>query len=487
MKTLFRLSFLIVLSLHLIGCSGSSQSATPLPITETFTQTSTAVVTETATPLPTITRRPTATLTITPALVQIPRSIFDAGRAITQTPFPAVQCPPNKSNIAVPDLDTLNKNHGFFEKTMIDILSTGGIQSVISTLSKSNLFTITRADLTHDSVSELIVENRYNIPGILSVFGCDRGQYKKLLTVNAVYDYTPGVMKIIDMNLNGMPDLALIETTCHYCLGIRIFEWDGKEFKSLMRDWFFDPSRVEDGFDIGGLDGFADANVIDVDGNGTYEVVVKGGGLSAPGDAYLYGPHRSTTKTYMWDGRYYSIFSEQYSPPEYRFQAIQDGDDATLLDHYEEALTFYQDAIFNDQLKSWSREEKEHLIAEGDAWGAGNSTPTPLPPHNEDYSQLAAYARYRIMLLHLMNGFQKDAKVVYDTLQEKFPESNEGYPYAEMAKLVWDNFSITNDMGLACQQAVNYAVAHPGMLKPLSGPEFGFWSKSYQPEDVCPY
>jgi len=487
MKTLFRLSLLSVLFLCLASCTGSNQAITALPVIETPSLTSIAVVTQT-TPLPTVTKILTATLTITPTLVQIPKSTFDASKAITQTPFPAAQCPPNQANVSIPDLDTLNKSHDSFEKTTVDILNTGGVQGIILTLSKSNLFTITRADLTHDGVPELIIENRYNIPGILSVFGCDSGQYKKMLTVNAIYDYTPGVMKVVDMNLNGMPDLALIETTCHYCLGMRIFEWNGQEFQSLARQWYIDPSLNEISYsDIAGLDGYTTGEIVDVDGNGTYEIVLKGGAPSGLGDMYLNGPYRSRIITYMWDGNYYSFYRGKYSPPEFRFQAVQDGDSSASFADYDEALAFYQDAIFNDKLKGWSAEERENLIAQADVLYTSSPTPTPLPPHNEDYLPIAAYARYRIMLLHISRGYQKEARVVYDTLQELFPEGNAGHSFAEMGRLFWVEYSNSENMKLACQQAIDYADAHPEILIPLNGPEFSFWSKQYLPADVCPF
>jgi hypothetical protein len=492
MKKLACVFLTITMSFILLGCSNIGQSELKPSITVTptivFESSSTPTVL-TRTPRPTITLYPTSTTTLTPTLVQIPKSTFEADKAITQTPLPPAQCPPDTKGISLPDLDTLNQSQGFFEETILEILNQGGIREIVTKLSEERAYAdVTREDLTHDNSPELIISNRFNRPGYLSVFGCENGQYKKLLTVNAVYDYTPRALKIQDLNLNGMPDMVLVETVCSYCLGVRILEWDGQEFQSLIREWYIDPSRNEiSSSDMGGLDGIAEAKVLDTDQNGTYEVVVQGGIPNALGDVYLNGPYHSRTIIYMWDGLYYSISSRRYSPPEYRFQAIQDGDDAAIQGNYEEALAFYQDVIFSDQLKGWSADERENLRAQANVMYTGSPTPTPLPPHNEDYIPLAAYARYRIMLLHVLNGYQNDAQVVYDTLQEKFSDGTAGYPYAEMATAFWDEFLSSNDIELSCRQAIEYADTHPEMLLPLNGPEFSFWSKTYYPFDVCPF
>jgi hypothetical protein len=487
MKILFRFPLLSFLSLILAGCIGSNQHVPVLPIYTTPTSTSTLVIPETI-QLPTATRRPTATLTVTLTPVQIPKSTFDASKAITQTPFPAARCTPDGSKTALPDLDTLNQSRDFFENTIVEILNAGGIQSIVGGHKETDGYAITLADLTHDGVPELITENGYKLPGFLSVFGCDGVQYKKMLTVDAAYDYAPSVMQTSDMNLNGMPDLALVLTTCHWCTGVLVYEWDGQAFQSLIREWFIDTSLNELHYSsIAELVGYADAEIVDAYGNGTYEIILRGGLLSNISDSYTYGPFRSTIKTFMWDGQYYSKYRQKYSPPEFRFQAIQDGDDASLYGDYDEALAFYQDAFFNDKLKGWSAEEKENQIAHVDVLYTSSPTPTSLPPHYEDYDPIAAYARYRIMLLHILRGYQKEAQVVYDTLQELFPEGNMGHPYTEMAQLFWFEYSNSKNVKLACQQAINYANAHQEILVPLNGPESSFWSRQYVPGDICPF
>jgi len=475
----------------LLSCSNANQSELESPDmvtpTEVFGSSPTPTIL-TRTSYPTL--YPTSTITLTPTLVQIPKSTFEADKAITQTLVPPAQCPSDAKDMSLPDLETLNQSQDIFEKTILETLNVGGIREIITRLSEKQAYAaITREDLTHDNVPELIIENRYSRPGYLSVFGCERGQYTKLLTVNALNEYAPAVLKIKDLNLNGIPDLVLEETTCRTCIGVQIFEWNGLEFQSLVRVWILDASRNEITYFtyVSFTGGYIDVKIVDIDGNGTYELILQNNAPGNLGEAYFNGPYRSGALTFMWDGQYYSEYSFKPSPPEYRFQAIQDGDNYTLDGNYNDALASYQEAIFNDQLKGWSDAERANLIAHGNVIYSGSPTPTSLPPHNEDYLQLAAYAHFRIMVLHILNGYHGDAQSVYDTLQEKFSAGNDGSPYAEMAKAFWQEYLKSKDIGLACQQAVDYADKHREILIPLSGPPNGFWNRTYSPQDVCPF
>ncbi len=71
-----------------------------------------------------------------------------------------------------------------------------------------------------------------------------------------------------------------------------------------------------------------------------------------------------------------------------------------------------------------------------------------------EYPRLAAYAYYRIMLLHVMQGHESDAGTVYKTLQEKFSDDLYGKPYVEMATAFWDAYQSTHNMS-GCAAASN--------------------------------
>lgn len=178
-------------------------------------------------------------------------------------------------------------------------------------------------------------------------------------------------------------------------------------------------------------------------------------------------------------------------PPEYRFQAVQDGDRASLAGQYDKALGFYQQAIFDDKLEGWSRAQRDYVLQVHFDQEDGTATPVetrpPLDP--AEYPALAAYARYRIMLLHVVQGHLSDAKVVYDTLQAKFPEGQHGYIQAELATAFWKRYAMSGDIGDACNAAIEYTQSNSIDILFYLGnnSQYGSQNLAYTPETVCPF
>ena len=114
-------------------------------------------------------------------------------------------------------------------------------------------------------------------------------------------------------------------------------------------------------------------------------------------------------------------------------------------------------------------------------------TPAPGISDPSEYPRLAAYAYYRIMLLHLVQGYESDANTVYNTLQEKFGSDQYGYPYVDMASAFWEAYQSTHKMYDGCAAAIQYAAEHPEILIPLGSDYHGAQSHTYVPEDVCPF
>ncbi len=123
-----------------------------------------------------------------------------------------------------------------------------------------------------------------------------------------------------------------------------------------------------------------------------------------------------------------------------------------------------------------------------DPWRDPKETPIPTPiPDPAEYPRLAAYAYYRMVILHTFLGEMDPAKVKYATLQEKFPADSPGYPYVEMATAFWDAYQSTQKMYDGCAAAIDYAAAHPEILTPLGSDYHGAQSHTYVPADVCPF
>jgi hypothetical protein len=368
----------------------------------------------------------------------------------------------------------------------LDFLNQGGsIQALIESF-KQYHFYIFEGDLTGDGIPEIAVRDMH-----LNILGCADGKYQVWLTQNAIWAFSaPEIFSFTDMNLDGFPDVVIYDpSACGMggeCSGVAVYEWKGQGFQSLT------PSKYSDGI---GMWGYSTVQVKDIDGNGTQELITSGN-IPITLEYFTGGPWRVQTDTYMWNGSVYALYRTEYSPPEYRFQAVQDGDRATLQGEYDKAIGFYQQAIFSKTLKWWSLERHDYeLAAEEMAWGG---TPTPLPQPVMDpaeYSHLAAYARFRIMLLDVRRGLQSEARTAYDGLQMTFPAGHSGHVYAEMATVFWMQYQATPDIQQACAKVHEYAIGHQEEILHYLGDPLDYYyhgyhgsqSLQYQASDLCPF
>ena len=190
---------------------------------------------------------------------------------------------------------------------------------------------------------------------------------------------------------------------------------------------------------------------------------------------------------FTWDGIHYLYSSIELEPPTYRFQAVQDADRYFLMGEYEKALELYQDVIFSEKLDWWSPEKQRFIGDSFFANMAGIETPTPPPSNNDEYFELATYARYRIVLHHLARGWISDANITYTTLIEKSPEGSPGYPYASMATILWNEYQKSSSLELSCISVIDFVQSHPEILDVLGSYEHGSQSHRYVSEDVCPF
>jgi hypothetical protein len=455
------------------ACAPATQARPPSVISNSATPSSIPTATQTSlpteTPTPSITPLPTIP-TFTPT--------FDVSTIITVTPAPKAECPKEDPSVvakfATPD------NYGTYEiytpSEILDYLNSGG---VLDQLQDSGLGKI--ADITGDGLNEVVYKSLVSY----AFFGCKDGKYQDLF--HFAGDFDVSLEGTIDLNKNGIPELILYNIVHYGYFDISVFEWDGNKFQSLInieRDSSIDPTidwvSTTDYYlklmDING-DGFKEIVAV-------YDVNKLCGGF---GDFCDGTPKRKQTTTLGWNGQNYVVKQRNYAVAQYRFQAIQDGDTASSQKEYDKALSLYQEAIFSDKLKSYSPEIRENLRAQWDASFGTTPTPTPYPIALDEYPKLAAYANYRIMLLHVVQGNESDASTVYNTLQEKFGNDPYGRPYVEMATTFWDAYQSTHKMYDGCAAAIQYAVEHPEILIPLGSDYHGSQSKIYKPEDVCPF
>ena len=428
---------------------------------------------------PSITLQPSSTLrpTSTP--------IFNVANVVTFTPAPPAQCPPDDPSLSFDITPLYSTFQG--EDTLLDLLNAGGAKSLITSLIDEeweNGRDYVVADLTDDGIPEIALGIYLNF----YIFGCSAGQYHPLFTLQVYDGPKPSIEAIQDMNLDGIPELLIIYEGCPstHCIGYDIIAWNGNTINYLIQsEWLKSPTWY-------GYDALVawDIHSADVDNNGTIELVVN----EIPPFPWdfneaMFGPLRDGEAVYMWNGEIFARKRFTLSPAKYRFQAVQDADWASLSGDYDHALELYQEAIFSDQLDWWSPERAQYF--RDMYYNFLILTPTPIPPapDQSEYYRLAAYSRFRIILLHLLRGWETEAQVIYDNMVELFPSGNPGYPYVEMATLFWGQYQSSHNMGLACAQAIQYTTQRPNDILDSLGNIYihTYQNHIYQPADVCPF
>jgi hypothetical protein len=487
---------LILLTVLLAACAAQPAdvpTASPSPsATQTLTpkNTSTALsaglTPDTLTPdTPTVTPLPTIP-TFTPT--------FDVRTIVTATPAPKAECPQEDSNILVKIFDgpkrvlTIEEQNEVANKTL-KLLNQGAPKvSIIREFSNAPTYgktEITEKDVTNDGIPELIayIENGFVI------YKCNHGDYENILQwlVDASVQYVQ-IDSIQDMNMDGIPEVIASLTACSGagCKSIKIFGWDGLEMKNLVIVSSYDPAtNTPITYDSMGMDSPKNESIVDVNGDGLLELVLTGGmGICCTSDQIAM---RHLVDIYSWNGTAFDIYENGFTEPEYRFQAVQDADRETLHGRWDKAFSLYQDVISSD-LDWWSPERKKDIGTKMDAHWVNQPTPDTLILKDEtEYPRLAAYAYYRMLILHTFLGETEAAQVKYATLQEKFPAENPGHPYVELATDFWNAYQSSGRMYDACAAAIAYAETHPEILIPLGSDYHGAQSHIYTPADVCPF
>jgi len=373
-----------------------------------------------------------------------------------------------------------------FRQQVRDFLNAGGTRQTVVVAYRQHNSWVTRGsviqekDITGDGVLDLLLTDS----NTMYAFVCQNGQYQVNILIGETYHFEqPVIVDIKDMNLDGVPEIIAAAGDARIKI-ITVHEWDGSEFQSLIQDmvgsW---PQTCSD------LLGSSWVYAQDMDDNGTLELVLKQGIPIGP--EYGMGlPWRKETRTCTWNGNAFVLTQiEIDTPPEYRFQAVQDGDRATRAGEYDQALSLYQQAVRSVSLQGWTQALRNYQ-QEIDLFPTPQPTPMPDPA---EYDNLAAYAHFRTLLLYVVQGDVPEAKVIHDTLQQKYFEGQIGHAYAEMATTFWNEYQTEKNIGQACAKAIEYSIKHPvETLSYLGNGEyaimyFGDQSLEYKPEDLCTF
>jgi hypothetical protein len=472
------LQILIIATFLLTACGQS----TPIPVIDSASSTPSPLptTTPTRTALPSAT--PTASITPLPTIPTFTPT-FDVSTIVTVTPAPKAECPKEKNDLSFETNSLVTKDGvwGINIQAIIDLLNKGiapkrimkAINQEIPWIDKNSWL---QRDITGDGTNELILTD----DRVVYILGCQNELFKSFVseTTEPVWLMSATFSIENDMNLNGKPEVLIDLQGGHATREdiVLIYEWNGSDYSSLIQDGFANSYLSPGPF------------LQDVDKNKTIELLLKNSlPFPIPSRYSHLIPWRNETLIYYWNGKYFSKDQVEYDVAQYRFQALQDADQASINGKYQEALKLYQDTIFKDQLLPWSKDIYENEISKASTENGGRDKPTSVPPDTTEYPRLAAYAYYRIMLLHLVQGHETDASTVYNTLLEKFGNDQYGRPYVEMATAFWNAYQSTHTMYDGCAAAIEYAAEHPDILTPLGSDYHGAQSHIYKPEDVCPF
>ena len=281
-------------------------------------------------------------------------------------------------------------------------------------------------------------------------------------------------MQVVNLRGNGIPEIIVIGTNGVSSPQSRIYlyAWNGHSFTILLET---------------GISALRQMEITDVNRDGIRELLVSGDNPTCISCSNFI-PQRQRTVLYAWNGKSLVEISNEFEPPDYRFQAIQDADAAVMTGNYDKAAPLYDQAISDNTLDWWSPDRwiyEQHI---GNPMIMFIETPSTIPTEDfTEYSRLAAYAYYRIMLLHLVQGNEAEAETTFKALRQKFGDDPYGQPYVEMATEFWNAHHSTHKMYDGCAAAIQYAVEHPEILVPLGSDYHGWQSHTYVPVDVCPF
>ncbi|MCD4672160.1 MAG: hypothetical protein K8R77_05790 [Anaerolineaceae bacterium] len=226
--------------------------------------------------------------------------------------------------------------------------------------------------------------------------------------------------------------------------------------------------------------------VQDIDQNGTLELIVRGG-IETHEDFIVHGPHQPLMQVYTWNGEGFVLDDLQIGPPGYRFQAVHNGDLYTLLHDYEQAEAFYRQAIDDPTLFYWMDNSVEYFRAVREASYGHIPTPTMSAPDVDEYPNLAAYAQYRIVLLHILQGQLQEAGEAYEAMLEAYPAGEEGHIFVQLAERLLDEYRASEDVRVACAEVVEFSALHEDEVLQYVGGYHGWQTLEYEVGDVCPF
>lgn len=409
----------------------------------------------TRTPIPATTVPPeTATATFVPSATCTETA---TPTAVSATPTPAsARCPAPAS----PDFPRPTDFEGYPDAIQAFLSAGGSLETLRSRLREWNALSegqdqVVAADVNGDGTDEVIVSvidpqgQLIAPPGALLVFACSEGTYTRLYREGGgkseTFDPSTRLVRVADLTQDGLPDVVYILRTCgaHTCYErLRVLGWDGSELVNLMGgtldlpypSYTVEPMRIE----------------------------ATSGGIGSVGAE----PQRRHTEIWTWNGTVFTRTEMIYEPAVYRYHVLLDGDRALLSGDYAGATDAYRRVLNDDALKEWGGESGMMTAA-------------------EERAQLSAFARWRLVLTHLLAERSQEAQLAYDTLQQLYP-SGAGQDVAQMARVFWTTYQAGGTVSGGCSAVTADVDSYRSILE-FYNRNYGYANPNWESKDLCPF
>ncbi len=291
-------------------------------------------------------------------------------------------------------------------------------------------------------------------PGALFVFTCADGGYELAYTdadTDAMQATSvPQILALHDITGDGLADILFERTACgaHTCYqNIQGLYWDttgpGAGPELMLAEPVSEP--------------YAEIEVPEPEDGEPAQVVVNVGMIGSVGA----GPQRTWRDVYAWDGETLARVEHEATSPAHPIHLVNEADDLFLAGNYAGAISLFRRSYEDPTL------DREWGMYEG--WE----------------QDLEAYARYRIMLAHVLLGDEQQAAAFYDAMQVDFPDPDEpGGLFAQWADLFRAEYQASGGVIAACS-AVLETIDPDSPDLPLN--MFGYANRFYEPAEMCPF
>jgi hypothetical protein len=308
------------------------------------------------------------------------------------------------------------------------------------------------ADLTGDGDSEIVVALWYvgdvaAPSGDLLIFGRQGGSYALLYQEG--YDPSgPAVrlLQVLDANGDGRQDVAYTLGACgaHTCFGsLQVLSWEEMGFFSLMGgrlDMPYPTYTISPG-----------------------RIVAESGSIASVGAE----PQRGYSEVWEWNGSVFTVTQQIWAPPVYRYHALLDGDYALFAGDYPAAVAAYERVIADGALQEW---------------GAVSGVVDPAV----ERTQLAAFARWRLVLTTVRADDLASAQTQYDILQADYPVGAVGRDVAALAEVFWGAYTADGNVVNGCIALVA-AAKEDTSVHDFFNANYGYANPRWEAVDICPF